>query len=159
MKELNIVCRVVEQDYNDLTADERDLVDQAIEASKRGYAPYSHFYVGAALQLANGEVVQANNQENAAYPSGMCAERTAAFFAHATFPAAAFERIAIAARDGAPDGPLVQEPISPCGACRQVLIEYEKLAGKPVEVLLVGRAKIYRLPSVRSLLPLAFTEF
>ena len=98
-----------------------------------------------------------SNQENVAYPSGTCAERSACFYAHARYPEAKFKKIAVAARGT--DGEFVAAPVAPCGACRQSLLEYEMLAGAPVEVLLVGRDSVYRLPSVASMLPLAFTEF
>lgn len=143
--------------FEDLTSEERKLVDEAMEATRRSYAPYSNFSVGAAIALDNGETITGANQENAAFPSGTCAERSACFYAHARYPEARFTAIAIAARGT--DGEFLAEPISPCGACRQALLEYETLAGEPVKVLLVGRDRIYRLPSVRSLLPFAFAEF
>lgn len=139
----------------ELNAKERELVDLASKATYRSYAPYSNFRVGAAILLDNGEIVCGANQENVAFPSGTCAERTACFYAHAQHPDAKFKTIAIAARGV--DGEPLAEPISPCGACRQSLLQYELLAGHPVEVLLVGRDKILRLPSIRSLLPFAFT--
>lgn len=139
----------------ELTGKERELVELAKKATYRSYAPYSNFRVGAAILLDNGEIVCGANQENVAFPSGTCAERTACFYAHAQHPDAKFKTIAIAARGV--DGEPLAEPISPCGACRQSLLQYELLAGHPVGVLLVGRNKILRLPSVRSLLPFAFT--
>lgn len=157
MKEKNISLTLIEAQYAELTDAQRQLVDKAREATSRSYAPYSRFRVGAAIRLSNGEIVTGSNQENAAYPSGTCAERTAAFYAHATFPDAVFEAIAIAAV--ATDGNEIADPVAPCGACRQALLEYETLAGREVEVLLVGANCIYILPSVKSTLPLAFTEF
>ncbi len=149
-------------EFEELTLDELDtrerrLADLAVDATSRSYAPYSNFRVGAAIELSNGETVCGSNQENVAYPSGTCAERSACFYAHARYPEATFEEIAIAARGT--DGELTLDPTAPCGACRQALLEYEVLAGKDVPVLLVGRDKVYRLPSVRSTLPLAFVEF
>lgn len=157
MKEIKICTPIVSVQYDELNDGDRQLVDMAREATERSYAPYSRFCVGAAIRLDNGEIVTGSNQENAAYPSGTCAERTAAFYAHARYPEASFETIAIAARGT--DGAELAEPISPCGACRQSLLEYEKLAGRGVRVLLAGRDAIYILPSVGSLLPLAFSEF
>lgn len=157
MKEFEIVARVVECDAEDLPLADREIVEKAKEATYRSYAPYSHFCVGAAIRLDNGETVVGSNQENAAYPSGLCAERTAAFYAHARHPQAKFEAIAIAARDT--DGQFCESPISPCGACRQSLLEYETLAGHPVKVMLVGREKVYVLESIKSLLPFAFVDF
>lgn len=157
MKQMDITCPVEVLDYKELTLDEAKLVETARQATYRSYAPYSHFSVGAAIELNNGEVVAGSNQENAAFSSGTCAERSACFYAHSQFPNNDFKRIAIAARDES--GDFVESPIPPCGSCRQSLLEYETLAKRPVEVLLVGKEKIYRLPSIKSLLPLAFTEF
>lgn len=157
MKEKEITTRILELSYDELTERQRRLVDLAREATERSYAPYSKFRVGAAIELSNGEIVTGSNQENAAYPSGTCAERTAAFYAHAAYPDAKFKAIAIAAI--ATDGKEIVDPVAPCGACRQALLEYENLAGENVEVILVGSRAIYVLPSVRSTLPLAFSEF
>lgn len=157
MKEFNITIPVTELSYDELSADELELVNAAREASHRSYAPYSHFYVGAAIRLDNGVIVPGSNQENAAFPSGTCAERSACFYAHARYPEAKFETIAISARGT--DGEEVTNPISPCGQCRQALLEYETLAGHDVRVIMAGAERIYIAPSIRSLLPLAFTEF
>jgi len=143
--------------YDELPADEQALVEVAREATRRSYAPYSHFCVGAAIALDNGVTVPGSNQENVAYPSGTCAERSACFYAHARYPEAKFKKIAVAARGT--DGEFTPVPTAPCGACRQALIEYEVLAGHDVPVLLAGRDCVFRLPSVKSLLPFAFTEF
>lgn len=142
---------------NDLSETDRVLVEQARLATHRSYAPYSKFSVGAAIQLDNGEIITGANQENVAYPSGTCAERTACYYAHALYPDANFSAIAIAARGT--DGNEVTLPIAPCGACRQALLEYETLAGKDVRVILTGSEKVIILPSVKSLLPFAFSEF
>lgn len=157
MKNFEIKVPVTECTFDELSAADRDLVTQAREAYTRSYAPYSHFNVGAAILLDNGTVVTGANQENVAYPSGICAERSACFYAGAEYPDAKFDTIAIAARGT--DGLEVPTPIAPCGACRQALLEYEMLAGRPVRVILVSRESIYILPSVASTLPLAFTEF
>lgn len=143
--------------YDELSPEEAGLVEAARAATFRSYAPYSHFRVGAAILLSNGEVVEGANQENVAFPSGTCAERSACFYAHAQYPDAKFKCIAIAARGT--DGEFVAGPISPCGACRQALLEYEVLAGGNVPVLLAGKDTVYRLESIKSLLPFAFTEF
>jgi cytidine deaminase len=143
--------------YNDLTETEAALVAEAREATERSYAPYSKFRVGAAILLDSGVTVVGSNQENAAFPSGICAERSACYYAHARYPEARFTMIAIAARGT--DGEFVADPVAPCGACRQALLEYETLAGAPVVVILVGRDRLYRLPSVASTLPFAFSEF
>ncbi len=156
MKEFEINIPVVSLGYDELSEAEQHLVANAREAVKGSYAPYSNFHVGAAIALDNGVIARGANQENVAFPSGTCAERSACFSAGARFPGVPFKAIAVAAR-GVDDSELGL-PISPCGACRQALLEYEKLAGNPVEVLLVGRDSIYRLPSVKSLLPLAFED-
>lgn len=143
--------------YDELSDTDRRLVDLARQATDRSYAPYSNFRVGAALLLDNGEIVTGSNQENVAYPSGTCAERTTAFYAHSRYPDAAFSTLAIAARGT--DGLEQPSPIAPCGACRQALLEYETLARKNVRVILIGSDEIYILPSIKTLLPLAFTEF
>lgn len=157
MKEIDLKITIRALAYDELEPQYRALVDQAIAATDRSYAPYSHFRVGAAILLSNGEIITGANQENVAYPSGTCAERTACFYAHAAHPQAQFTAIAIAARDT--DGQLCQDPISPCGACRQALLEYETLASHPVKVLLAGRDKVYEIASIADLLPLAFSHF
>lgn len=156
MKEFKISTTVKSYTYDELDASDRELVDAARNMTEKSYAPYSHFHVGAAIRLSNGLIITGANQENAAFPSGTCAERSAAFYAHAQYPDASFRAIAIAACDG--NGEL-REPISPCGACRQALLEYETLAKANVRVLLASRDRIFELPSVKSLLPLAFSEF
>ena len=157
MRHETIKLELTAAGYDELTERERLLVDAARAAVEGSYAPYSNFHVGAAVLLDNGEIVKGANQENAATPSSLCAERTAAYWAHANYPDARFEAIAIAARDAS--GREVEAPISPCGACRQALLQYETLAGRDVKVILAGSREIYIAPSVKSLLPLAFTEF
>lgn len=142
--------------YDELSPIEKSLVDKARSATYRSYAPYSHFRVGASILLEGDIIVNGCNQENVAFPSGLCAERTAAFYAHSEYPDRKFRMIAIAARGT--DGEPLDYPIPPCGACRQSLLQYEMLAEANVGVLLVGRDFIYRLPSVHSLLPFAFTS-
>lgn len=156
MKTFEIKFDIEQLTDAELRAEELELVELARKSTFRSYAPYSRFSVGAAIRLSSGAVVCGANQENVAFPSGTCAERSACFYAHAQYPDDKFEMIAIAARgvDGLP----LAEPISPCGACRQSLLQYELLAGHDVKVLLVGRDYTYRLPSVHSLLPLAFTS-
>ena len=157
MKKFDITVPVISVGYDELDETDRHLVDLARQSTYRSYAPYSHFSVGAAILLSNGETVTGSNQETAAFPSGTCAARTAAYYAHSRYPDARFEAIAIAARGT--DGQEVASPVAPCGACRQTLLEYETLAGKGVKVILAGRDEIFILPSVTSTLPLAFSEF
>lgn len=157
MKEKKIICPVTVAEYDELTPDDRALADEARNMTYKSYAPYSKFNVGAAIALDNGVTVTGANQENVAYPSGTCAERSACFYAGANYPGVRFRAIAIAARGT--DGEFTEVPVAPCGACRQALLEYETLAGGPVRVILCGRDEVYMLPSVTSLLPLAFDEF
>lgn len=157
MKDLDINLKVKVYEYDELDNGDRALVDKARLSTYRSYAPYSKFKVGAAVMLDNGEVVEGSNQENVAFPSGTCAERTAAFYAHSRYPDAKFVKLAIAARGT--DDEFTGLPTAPCGACRQSLVEYEMLAGHDVPVLLAGRDRVYEVPSIKDLLPLAFTEF
>lgn len=157
MKTIDINISINEADIDELAPEERALVTAAKRAAVKAYAPYSHFHVGAAILLSNNEIIEGNNQENAAFPSGMCAERTACYYAHARYPEATFEAIAIAACDQS--GAFTEEPVSPCGACRQALLEYEALAGKPVRVILAGKHKALIIRSISELLPLSFSSF
>ena len=132
---------------------DKELVEAAIEATKTSYAPYSNFNVGAAIRLEDGMIVKGSNQENAAYPSGICAERTAMFYASATYPESTMTDIAITASQG---GVLCDNPATPCGACRQVMAQYQTKGGKPMSILLVGGKKIWKFEKVDDLLPLIF---
>ena len=155
MKELNLVTKIRVYAYNELSETDKKLVDEAKSATSRSYSPYSHFSVGAALLLANGETISGSNQENVAFPSGTCAERTTCFYAHSRYPGVPFVKLAIAAHH---NGAFTPHPVSPCGACRQVLAEYEKLGGTKLEIILYGDREIYVLPEVAALLPLIFDE-
>ncbi len=157
MKELTIQTSITVAQMDELTDTERQLVRQAIEATSRSYAPYSHFNVGAALLLQNGETFIGCNQENAAFPAGLCAERSAIFAAGAQYPDQPVVMLAIAARN--PQGELQEEPVSPCGTCRQVLIETETRFRQPVRILLYGSRHIYIVDGIKQLMPLSFTEF
>ncbi|GHV11716.1 cytidine deaminase [Bacteroidia bacterium] len=139
--------------YNDLQLSEKNLVDAAKEAVARAYAPYSHFQVGAAVLLANGEIVTGNNQENVAYPSGLCAERTALFYANSQYPDAAVDAIAIAA---CTEGDFLEKPITPCGGCRQVILEAQNRYQHPIRIILYGTKEIYLIDKITDLLPLSF---
>jgi cytidine deaminase len=136
------------------TAD-RLLLEAAIDAVKGSYAPYSHFNVGAAVRLADGTVVPGANQENAAYPSGLCAERTAMFAASAQHPGVPFESLAVVCSR---DGVLMPNPGSPCGACRQVMAQYEREAKQPLRILLASGGPILAFTGVESLMPLVFND-
>lgn len=136
----------------ELPEEDRRLMEAAMGATEDAYAPYSHFHVGAAVRLADGTIVPGSNQENIAYPSGLCAERTALFGASARFPQLAVEALAVVGFHG---GEYTEA--SPCGACRQVMAEYELRYGNEMAVLCyLGGGRIRRIRGVKSLLPFAF---
>ena len=137
----------------EMTPEDQALVAAALEAQKGSYSPYSNFQVGAALLLANGVVVKGANQENIAYPSGLCAERSAMFWAGANYPDVPMETLAIAGSD---HGVLCESPASPCGACRQVMAEYQKKYQHPIKIILVGSRRIRKFSCVEDLLPFIF---
>jgi cytidine deaminase len=138
----------------ELNTDDRQLLDNAWKAIKSSYAPYSRFYVGAALRLENGEIVTGSNQENAAYPSGLCAERVAVFSASSQYPGVAINSIAVVATT---DVFNLSHPVTPCGGCRQVLAEYESLSGKPLRTLMQGNnGSVWIVEGVSNFLPLMF---
>jgi cytidine deaminase len=156
MEELKITTKIQVYAYTELNPIEKKWIEAAKEAVKGAYVPYSHFQVGAAVALANGEIVTGNNQENAAFPSGLCAERTALFYANSRFPETSVDAIAIAAYTG---GDFTDDPISPCGACRQVILEAQNRYGRPVRILLYGKRAVYVIDQITDLLPLAFGTF
>ena len=131
------------------------LVEKAKEAAQKAYAPYSGFRVGAAVELENGEIITGSNQENAAYPSGLCAERVAVFYAKAKYPDVPIKQLAVTALK---DGETVEKPASPCGACRQVLVEYEDRQGTPLSVIIAGKNKIFSIERSADLLPISFSS-
>lgn len=155
MKKNNINITVTCYALDELPNTDQELIGKAIEATGNSYAEYSHFHVGAALRLYDGKIVIGANQENAAFPSGLCAERTAIFAAQANYPDQPVEALAIAARN---DNGLVEEPVSPCGACRQVMVGIEERYGRPMRVLLYGKSSVYVVQSARDLLPLSFVD-
>ena len=138
---------------DELQPTQKNLVLKAIEAAKDAYAPYSNFNVGASVLLENGEILTGNNQENAAYPSGLCAERVALFYAGSRFPGVKVIALAIAA---IAEGEPVRLPVSPCGSCRQVMHETEIRYNHPVEIILHGNEKIRIIKRAADLLPLPF---
>lgn len=153
MKEFSISTTIQICRYEELTDEERRVIEAAREATRNSYAPYSRFHVGAAALLQDGTIVCGTNQENAAYPSGLCAERTALFAANSQYPQQPVTMLAIAARN---ESGFTTLPVSPCGACRQVMQETENRYGHPMRLLLYGTNRIYRIDSAASLLPLAF---
>ncbi len=138
---------------NQLTSTEKDLVNEAENAAKNAYAPYSKFKVGAALLLENDKIIPGNNQENAAYPSGLCAERIAVFYANAQHPDVAVCKLAITAFR---EDELVDLPISPCGSCLQVLLETQRRFKEPIQIILAGKKKVYKANNVEQFLPMNF---
>lgn len=155
MKKIKIsTSAIVYQDIFELSVEDNLLMKKAIEARKIAYAPYSKFYVGAALLLENGEIIEGNNQESAAYPSGMCAERVAIWKANSTYPNVKIIKLAISASSTISK---VNTPIGPCGACRQTLSEYEINQKTPFEVLFMGEVgEVVKTTSLQSLLPFSF---
>jgi cytidine deaminase len=138
----------------ELPGDVQSLMEQAIEAREKSYSPYSQFKVGAAIMLDNGEVVTGSNQENASYPAGLCAERTAIFYAGAKFPEAKILKMALTARS---ENHQMEVPTPPCGSCRQAIAEYEVKQEKPIEIFFMGeKGKVVKSNSISDLLPLIF---
>ncbi|MDR0506170.1 MAG: cytidine deaminase [Dysgonamonadaceae bacterium] len=153
MKNLNIAAKIIICDYKELNSIEKNVVNYAKEMLKNSYSPYSSFRVGAAVLLSNNEIISGSNQENAAYPSGLCAERTALFYANSKFPDESVSIIAVAAFY---KGDYTKEPVTPCGACRQVIMETQNRYNSPVKLILYGKEKIYKVETISDLLPLAF---
>ncbi len=155
MKILDLITQVKHySSLSEFSEEDRLLIEKSRESAKNAYAPYSHFKVGAAVLLENGQIVTGNNQENAAYPSGLCAERTAVFYASSQFPEIPFRKIAISSVSPEQNG---TNPTSPCGACRQALIEYENKFNRKIEVILISEnGEAYVFDSVTQLLPYSF---
>ena len=157
MEEMTLKSEIKVAQLSELSETDRQLINMAIEGTSRSYAPYSHFHVGAAILLANGKMFIGCNQENAAFPAGICAERSSIFAAGAQYPDQAVLTLAITARNT--KGELIDEPASPCGTCRQVIIETETRFKHPVRILLYGRKRTFVIDSIKQLMPLSFTEF
>jgi len=153
MKNIEIKTHLHSCQLDELSAEDRELVAIAKEQTKNSYCPYSKFHVGAALKLENGLIIRGANQENAAYPSGLCAERSALFAAGANHPEIPVSTLAIACFTG---GHFTDKPGAPCGACRQVMIETEHRYGKPMKVVLYGENEIYVFDSASDLMPVGF---
>ena len=154
MKEVILQTRVSVCSYDELPDADRAVVDVARCATAGSYSVYSGFSVGAAVRLGNGKVVSGSNQENAAYPSGMCAERTTLFWANSNYPSEPVEVMAIAARNVQGE---LEMPVTPCGACRQVMLETERRFGNTIRIILYGSRQCYIIDDgVKALLPLSF---
>ena len=157
MKKIKLEIEIDTCTYKELNEEDRQLIDQAKLATTRSYAPYSRFSVGAAALLENNVIVTGTNQENAAYPSGLCAERTTLFYANSQYPDQAVKTLAIAART---ENGFLETPIPPCGSCRQVLMETEQRFNHPMRILLYGVKEIFIVHGTKDLLPLSFgSEF
>ncbi len=156
MENLNIKLDISKYSVDELSEQDSILVATAKEATKNSYSPYSHFCVGAAVLLSDGTIVKGANQENAAFSVTICAERSAIFAAQAQHPELAIKAIAIAARNA--EG-FTKEPVSPCGSCRQAMVEMEQKYSQPIHILLYGENGVYVMDSIRNLMPLSFTDF
>lgn len=157
MRKKQFICPYVIYDsLDELEPQDAELVRLAHEATKSSYAPYSKFHVGAAVRMANGEIVTGNNIENAAYPSGLCAERVALFGAMAKFPGVAVEALAVVAHS---ESKVIDEPAAPCGACRQVMVEVEQVSKQPLRVLCQGETgPIMVFDGIETLVPFIFNN-
>jgi cytidine deaminase len=156
MKKMQLTTTILEYESGkELDKTEVDLVNEAMKATYQAYSPYSKFSVGAAVLLDNGKIIQGTNQENAAYPSGLCAERVALFYANSCFPDSKVLSIAIAAQSG---NTFTKLPISPCGACRQVILESQIRFKHPIKIILYGTGKILVIEDASTLLPISFGD-
>ncbi|MES2862808.1 MAG: cytidine deaminase [Bacteroidota bacterium] len=157
MKEIQIETKLsVFESFGELSHSEREYMNQAIEVRKNAYAPYSKFLVGAAIVLDNGVVLQGSNQENAAYPSGLCAERVTIFYAGANYPNNKIVKLFISATPSDRDS---ENPIPPCGSCRQAIAEYEIKQDLPIEIYFMGaKGAVYKSDSLKNLLPFMFDK-
>lgn len=152
-KEIKINFEVIES-YDHLADIEKTLFDKAQAIRQQAYAPYSNFLVGCAVLLENGEIITGSNQENAAYPSGLCAERTTIFWTSANYPDVKIKKLFVI---GAPKEALTSTPIPPCGACRQSILEYEAKQKEGIEIYFASlNGEIYKTKSIRDLLPFSF---
>lgn len=157
MKQIKLEIKYSEIDsIEELSNDDAYLVAKAREVAYNAWAPYSNFLVGAAVELSNGKIITGNNQENAAYPSGLCAERVALFAANANYPGSSVKTIAISAFNKKGQ---VLEPVKPCGSCRQAILESEIRFEHPIRLILDGKNHINIIDGIANLLPLSFGKF
>lgn len=156
MKKIELSTTIFEYDnIEELSEQDQLLIKKSKEAAKKAYAPYSNFNVGASILLENGEIVEGNNQENAAYPSGLCAERVALFYANSKYPDVPVKTIAISVFT---KNQYIEFPIPPCGSCRQVILETENRFKKPIKLILYGSKKIHIISDAAIILPFAFKD-
>ena len=157
MKQTQVSFNLTECSKSELSPEDLALVESAENFVSHSYSPYSKFSVSAAVRLSDGTIVNGTNQENAAYPSGLCAERTAMFYANSQYPDKPVTALAIAAFT---NGDFLDQPITPCGSCRQVLLETEQRFSTPIKVILVAKNRCFIVNSISHLLPLSFgSEF
>lgn len=155
MEILELKTKIQVYSIESATIDKKKLIEAAQKATQTAYTPYSHYNVGAAVLLKNGIIVSGSNQENAAYPSGLCAERTALFYANAQYPDIPVQMVAIAAFN---KGAFTADICSPCGSCRQVFVEIENRYNTPITILMCSKDKVYEVDTIRDLLPFCFTK-
>jgi cytidine deaminase len=156
MKEIIQQTKLTVLSFSELNPIEKDLKNASFQARLSAYAPYSKFQVGVAILLENGMIIKGSNQENAAYPSGLCAERVAIFYAGANYPDQKIKKIFISA---APENKELNVPIPPCGSCRQSIAEYETNQNEDIEIYFMGNVgDIYKSDSLKNLLPYMFTK-
>lgn len=155
MEEMKIYSDIKLCQMEELSEEERTLVETAMKATDNSYSPYSHFRVGAAIRLSDGKVIKGANQENAAFSVTICAERSAIFAAQANYPDLPIVSIAIAARN---EEGYTDEPVSPCGSCRQAMVEIEQKYSQPLHIMLYGKKGVYVMDSIRNLMPLSFVD-
>lgn len=153
MKDFTISTKIQVYSLDKSNDDIKKLIDKAKEATKSAYAPYSGYHVGAAILLKNGDIISGSNQENAAYPSGLCAERTAMFYANASQPEQAIDTIAVIAYN---NGDFVKDVCTPCGMCRQAILEVENRHKQPIRIVMCSKDIVYEVKSIKDLLPLSF---
>ncbi len=153
--EKKIIINYESLKWDQLSEEDKALIEKAKKASLYSYAPFSQFYVGCAVLLENGITITGNNQENASFPCGTCAERSTIFYAHSNYPDQAPIAIAITARQK--DGSFIKTPLPPCGACRQALLEMEQIYKRPMRVILYAQDYTFIIPSIQDLLPLQFS--
>lgn len=155
MEKLNIQSDIKFCSVGELSVDDMRLVTIAMDSTKNSYSPYSKFKVGAAVRLSDGTIIRGANQENAAFSVTICAERSAIFAAQANHPELPITAIAIAACN---EQGFTNEPIAPCGTCRQAMVEIEQKYGTPLHILLYGQKGVYVMDSIRNLMPLSFFD-
>jgi cytidine deaminase len=153
MRNFEIIAKVQVYSLSEASESKKVLIEKAKNAAMSAYAVYSRFQVGAAVLLNDGTIITGNNQENAAYPSGLCAERTALFYANANYPKTLVKTIAIAAYN---NGQFTKDICSPCGSCRQVILETENRYETPINIIMYGEEQIYEVASIQDLMPLCF---